>query len=198
MARHLFPLSAIVNRTLHPSCLTKENSNLWICAKVQFVHLTAKQTSRAEHGTQCLTSGCHGNALSGFIPLLISQHLRVWQGRVMSFFDFYLLQPHKHRLTLISVLNASPCKVSESGPSFFFSFPLPPVARLLSSSSLSRQPAARRLSRRTQRLDKLMASRGWAAPFCAHHRQNLRKKCFTSKLLLSFDDVLKNVHRSGI
>lgn len=52
---------------------------------------------------------------------------------------------------------------------FFFSFPLPPIARLLSSSSLSRQPAARRLSRRTRRLDKLMASRGWAAPFCAHH-----------------------------
>lgn len=125
MARHLFPLSAIVNRTLHPSLSHKKNSNLWICANVQFVHLTAKQTSRAEHGTRCLTSGCHGNALSGFIPLLISQQMWVWQGRVMSFFDFYLLQPHKHRLTLISVLNASPCKVSESGPSFFFFFPPP-------------------------------------------------------------------------
>lgn len=48
---------------------------------------------------------------------------------------------------------------------FFFSFPPPPIAHLLSSFSISLRAAAHRLSRQTQRLDKLMASRGWAALF---------------------------------
>lgn len=137
-----------------------------------------------------LTSGCHGNTPSGFIPLLSSQHMWVCQGRVMSFYDFYLLQPYKHRLTLISVLNTPPWKASESGPSPH----CPSFVFFLNVSATCCPP----LSRQTQRLEKLMASRGWGGFVCAHRWQNLHKNCFTSKLLLSFDDILKNEHRGGI
>lgn len=118
------------------------------------------QQTNKPHRTRSLTFGCHGNTPPGFIPLLSRQHMRVWQRRVMSFFDFYLLQPHKHRLTLISVLNAPPCKASESGPCVllvflaFFPYNIPATC-------------CPPFVTRTQGLHQVMASRGLAVRL--HH-----------------------------
>lgn len=80
----------------------------------------------------------------------------------------------------------------------FFLFPALPIGRLLSSSSLSLQPAARPLSQQTQRLDELMASRGWAALFARTSAKIYAENASPQNFSLSFDDILKNGLCSGI
>lgn len=80
---------------------------------------------------------------------------------------------------------------------FFLSLPRPllPIFCLLPSISATCCPS---IVLPNTEADKLMASRGWVALFVCTTGKIYAKNCFTSKLLFSFEDVLKNEHCSGI
>lgn len=129
-----------------------------------------------------------------FIPLLQnSQRMWVWQEWVMRFFDFNLSQPHKHRLTLISVLNAPHCKVLESGPCFSFFPPLPLSCLLPHCLSATYCPSF--VMSKKRRLDKLMAARRWAAVSACAIIRNVREPASSSHFV-SFDNILKEVNNT--
>lgn len=112
----------------------------------------------------------------------------------MRFFDFNLSQPHKHRLTLISVLNAPHCKVLESGPCFSFFFL--PSASLLSSPSLSLcnlLPVVCHVKKTEARQVNGSAQVGGCV--CVRDYRNVHEPA-SPPHFVSFDNILKEVNNT--